>query len=281
MISFILMVFSGVSLYVLYKVSERLHLEPLKIILPQFIVASFVSFVYIYIIEGFNFNPYTLIIGLVGGLATFGAVYFFLMLIRLGNFGLSTLIINLSISIPILVSIIIFKENPTIYTFIAFGLIIVTFYLIAERGEDKDAVKRNRTWILLALASMVLAGIADTGPKIIQEMELSNMAMTYLGYNYFFAMIPTLGIALKKRNFPGKVEWLLGIGMGISILFSMFFLVLTLKNISGTIVYPLYKTLTNVIIIVLSVSVWKERLKIKQMIGVLAAIAAVILLNID
>jgi|GEM_PF-1554318 len=276
---FILTVLSNISLYVLYKVSERLHCQPLKIALVQFISATACSLVYIYFMEGFHFSPYTLVIGIIGGLATYGAVHTFLILIRKGNFGLSTVITNLSISIPILVSIIIFREKPNAYTFAAFGLIILTFYLMAERGEDAAAVQRNRIWILLALASMLLSGIADSGPKIIQELDLSRISMSYLGYNYFFALLPTLGISIRKKIFPGKREWLIGSAMGVSILFSMFFLVMTLRSLPGTIVYPLNKTIVDVVVVLISVLVWKERLKLKQVLGVITAIAAIFLLN--
>jgi len=278
---FILTVISNLSLYILYKVSERLRCEPIKIALVQFISATICSLIYIFIFEGFRFNFYTLLIGAVGGMATYGAVHAFLVLIRLGNFGLSTVITNLSISIPILVSVVIFGEKPTFYTFIAFGLIILTFYLMAEKGEDEKSVKRNRTWILLALVSMVLSGIADSGPKIIQELDLSSISMSYLGYNYFFALIPTLGISIKKKVFPGRKEWLIGISMGVSILFSMFFLVMTLRSLPGTIVYPLNKTIVDLVIVLISVFIWKERLKLKQIFGIITAIAAIVLLNLS
>ena len=280
MIFFILTVFSNVSLYVLYKLSEKLGCEPIKIALIQFASATFTSLIYIYLMEGFHFNIYTLLIGIVGGMATYGAIHTFLILIKLGSFGLSTVITNLSISIPILVSIIIYRENPGVYTYIAFGLILITFYLMAEKGDTESLIKKNRIWMLLALASMVLAGIADSGPKIIQELDLSGISMSYLGYNYFFALLPTLAIAIKRKSFPGKKELIIGIGMGVSILFSMFFLVMTLRFMQGTIVYPLNKTIVDIIVVLISVLVWKEKLKVKQVLGVLAAIAAVFLLNI-
>jgi multidrug transporter EmrE-like cation transporter len=152
---------------------------------------------------------------------------------------------------------------------------------MAEKGENIGVVRKNRIWILLALLSMLLSGIADSGPKIIQELNLSNISMSYLGYNYFFALLPTLGISIKKKTFPGKKEWLIGAAMGVSILFSMFFLVMTLRTLPGTIVYPLNKTIVDVVIVLISVFIWKEKLKLKQILGVITAIAAIILLNIS
>jgi len=281
MIFFLLLVFSNLSLNILYKVSERFGCKPLKIALVQFASATLFSVIYIYFVEGFGFNLYVLLIGAIGGIATYGAIHAFLVLIKLGYFGLSTLIINLSISIPIIVSILIFKENSSFYTYIAFGLIILTFYLMAEKGDSEEIKKRNRAWILLALASMIFSGIADTGPKVIQELDLSSMSMSYLGYNYFFAFLITLAITMKKKIFPGKKELLIGTSMGISILFGMFFMVMTLRIIPGTILYPLNKTLISVIIVLISFFIWKERLRPKQVFGVFTAICSVILLSLS
>jgi drug/metabolite transporter (DMT)-like permease len=152
---------------------------------------------------------------------------------------------------------------------------------MAERSENETAARRNRIWILLALVSMILSGIADTGPKVIQELDLSSVSMSYLGYSYFFALLPTLGISIKKKVFPGRKEWLIGTGMGVSILFGMFFLVMTLRTLPGTIVYPLNKTIVDVVIVLISVFIWKERLRLKQIFGIITAIAAIILLNLS
>ena len=128
---------------------------------------------------------------------------------------------------------------------------------------------------------MVLAGIADTGPKVIKELELSNISMSYLNYNYLFALIPTLSICIKRKSYPRKKEWIIGLVMGISLLFSMFFLVLTLRIIPGTVVYPLNKTIVDVVIVLLSFFIWKEKLNIKQIFGVCTAIIAALLLNLS
>jgi drug/metabolite transporter (DMT)-like permease len=280
MVFFILMILSNIALSILYKISERSGCRPEKIAFSQFVFATLASLVYILATNGLSFDIYLLIVGIIGGLATFGAVYIFLVLIKMGKFGLSIVIVNLSVSIPIIISIAVYKERPGIYTYLAFILIIATFFLMTETGRDKIELRKNRIWILLALASMVLSGIADTGPKVIQELGLSSVSMNYLGYNYFFAFLPILGISISKSSFPGRREWLIGGAMGISILFAMFFLVMTLRTIPGTIVYPLNKTLVDVIIIFIAFIAWKERLNLKQVFGVITAISSVVLLNI-
>ena len=126
MVFFILMVLSNVSLCILYKLTERLNCRPEKILLVQFLSATIVSLIYVYIVEGFSFNIATLVVGLIGGLATFGAVYAFLVLLKLGKFSLSIVIVNLSVSIPIIVSILVYREKPTFFTYIAFIFKIIT-----------------------------------------------------------------------------------------------------------------------------------------------------------
>lgn len=274
------MISFNVLLCVFYKLSERFNCIPINIALTQFFSATLASLIYSYLVSGFSLNFVTVIIGFIGGIASFGAIYFFLNLIRLGKFSLSVVIINLSLLIPILISIFVFNERPTFLTYIAFILVIMTFFLFYEKDKNKDFNRKKFRWIILATLSMILSGIADSGPKIIEELGLSNISMNYLGYNYFFAFIPTLGVIIKKKSFPSKKEWLLGAGMGVSILFSMFFLVLVLQDNTGITVYPFNKIIVDIIIVLLSFFIWKERLNIKQFFGLLTAVGSVILLNI-
>ena len=104
--------------------------------------------------------------------------------------------------------------------------------------------------------------------------------MTYLSYNYFFALAPTLAICIKRKSFPSKKEWLIGSGLGLTGLFGMFFLVLALDTVPGTIAFPLNIMVVNISIVILSYFIWKERLSIKQIIGVCTGIIATFLISL-
>ncbi|MCL5987145.1 MAG: EamA family transporter [Actinobacteria bacterium] len=220
-------------------------------------------------------------IAIITGLATFGAIISFLYLIKIGKFGLSWMLVNLSFSVPTLISIFVFGERPTISIYLALLLALVTLLLLFEIRRNEFRIKNIRTWTFLVLASMMLSGIADSGPKVIKEIAPGYAAMTFLSFNYLFALIPSIGFCIKRKEFPTRKEWLVGIGIGLSSLFSFLFLFLSLKTIPGTVVFPLSLTAVNVIVLLLSFIIWKERLNLKQVAGVFTAIIAAVLFNLN
>ena len=203
------------------------------------------------------------------------------MLLKLGKFGLSTVIVNLSLSIPILVSIGFYRERPAITTYIAFGLTVLTFFLISGNYKKVDRTEKFWLWFILILTSMILSGVADTGPKIIQELGLGKLAMNYLVFNYLFALIPTIILGIRKKQFPGRKDWLIGSGLGFTGLFNMFFLALALNTVPGTLAYPINITVVSISIILLSYLIWKEKLNLRQIGGVCTAITATVLISIN
>lgn len=270
-----------VVFFIFYKIAERLNCDPAKIGLSYFSIATLIALVYSISTHNLAFNYKAIVIGLVCGLTMSCAAYTFLLLIEVSKFGVSTIIANLSFIIPILVSVFVFKEKPTFAVYISFALIILTFYLLAETGKEKNEKNKTKIWVMLAIIVMVASGVVDTGPKLIEELGLSDITMSYLSYSYFFALLPMLGICIKRKSYPSKKEWLIGLGLGSFGLMSMAFLVLTLKYIPATIAYPLVLISANIIIVLLSFFIWKEKLKLKQIFGVITGIVAVVLLNLS
>jgi drug/metabolite transporter (DMT)-like permease len=280
MIYIIIRIAAGVIFLIFYKIAERLNCDPVKISMSFFASAFIIALLYAIFTKNFIFNYKAFIIGAVGGLSACCAVYSFLLLIKVGKFGLSSIITNLSFFIPVLVSILIYKEKPTLIIYISFILIILTFYLLTETSSDADIKKRIKVWIILAIIAMVASGIADTGPKLIEELNLSSIMFSYLSYMYFFALIPMLSICIKRKKYPDRKEWLIGLGLGSFSLLTMVFLVLSLKFIPGTVAYPLVLISVNIIVVIISFFIWKEKLKLKQIFGVCTGIIAAVLLNL-
>jgi drug/metabolite transporter (DMT)-like permease len=281
MIYILIRILVGVVFYIFYKIAERSNCEPSKIGVTYFSIATILGLIYSLFTHSMTFNYKVILISIVCGLATSCAVYSFLLLIKVSKFGTSTIITNLSFLVPVMVSIFIFNEKPVFTVYISFALIVLTFYLLAETSKEKSEKKKIKIWLILAIIAMMASGVADTGPKLIEEFNLSSITVSYLSYSYFFALLPMLATCIKRRNYPGKKEWFLGLGLGTFGLTSMAFLVLTLKYIPATIAYPLVLISANIIIVLLSFFIWKEKLGIKQIFGVITGIAAAVLLNIS
>ena len=94
------------------------------------------------------------------------------------------------------------------------------------------------------------------------------------------ALVLSLVILLIKHQSISYKDILFGIFIGIPNYFSSFFLLNALKSIDAIIVYPTYSVSTIVIITLVGVLFFKEKLKINEIIGMSIIIASIILLNI-
>ena len=87
MIFLILAEIVNIVFTLLNKVFERKNCYPIAILI-SFFVALIGSAAYVYLTGKLIFDWRILLIGAVGGLASYGAVHSFLVLLKLGKFGL-------------------------------------------------------------------------------------------------------------------------------------------------------------------------------------------------
>ncbi len=192
---------------------------------------------------------------------------------------------KMSMVIPVLFGIFIYKEPANYLKVIAIILALIAVYLTSIKGEKEINLKLLYFPIILFFGS----GMLDTLLKYVEKYYVQpNEVAIFIGTIFFNAFIIGLLILFYQRN---KNKTLItyknifgGIVLGIFNYFAMFFLVKSLQTIGSTDSSKVF-TLNNIGIVLLSAFfgfiLFQEKFNTKNRIGIIFAVISVYLLLIS
>jgi len=157
------------------------------------------------------------------------------------------------------------------------------FVLISPlRRGDMQRVDRRALWFFPLL--VLLLGTSEFWVNLFNKVGVAEEKFVFMTLIFSFSCVPAWAAVLAKKQRVEKSAFLRGMLLGIPNFFSMFFFLESLKS-------PVFLNLSMVVYTVYSVSVmalafgagalfWKERVTRANVIGIMFAIAAIILLNL-
>ena len=262
-----------------YKLALKRNCSSLGVIVTAFGTATALTFLWKLATFSFQFNYLSAMIGVIGGVALFIAVLNYFVVIKGGaRLGISWAIISLSMIIPTSFSVFLWKEVPTFFQ--ALGLLLaITSICLLGKVKPANAHLTGREWALLSTA-FFLTGVVSVTVKLIPALGLEKFKLTYILFLYGGAFISALMINRIRRELPTLKEIKVGVGMGISGVANIFFLLLALENLTGTIAFPV-KTCGNIVLTVfITYLVWGEKINRKETIGLSLTLLAIVFMNI-
>ena len=188
---------------------------------------------------------------------------------------LTSVFMKLGLLVPIVVSVLLFKEVPTAVQIAGFCIAIFAIVLINHQKGDSG---RRLGFGLLAM--LLLCGGSDAMAKIFDVFAPKVLAPQYLFYIFATAFLLCMVLVLRKKERPGFRELLYGTLIGIPNFFSAKFLLGALGELPAVVVYPTFSVGTMLVVTLTGVVVFKERLSKVQWVALSAIIVALILLNI-
>tara|TARA_R100000935_G_C2828197_1_gene163479 strand:+ start:634 stop:1500 length:867 start_codon:yes stop_codon:yes gene_type:complete len=284
LIYLLLSILSSSIIFVVFKLFKRFEINTLQAIIVNYFIACSVG--YFGFVEDANISeipskPWfygTLILGLLF------IIVFNLAAITTQRSGLSVVSVatKMSVAIPVLFGIFYFNESTGLLKVLGIILALVAVYLSSIKAKTGIAIKkRNLIYPILVFFG---SGIIDTLIKFI-ESGYVNKTDVALFSSTIFSVAGTIGIiVLIYQGITGKLKVtgkniIGGIALGIPNFFSIYFLVLALRNNafeSSTIF-----TINNVAIVLVStllgIILFKEKLITKNWIGIVLAIISILL----
>lgn len=204
---------------------------------------------------------------------------------KLGSVMLTSLFLQLSM---ILVSIWgFFFWNAQFTWTIGIGLVlaVIALWLCLNNGSSKDAVKINFKWIRYVF----LLVIGNAGCSVIQRTQQINFSGKYGN----FLMLVATGIStlvclvlyLRSDRQDSAVitrsSWYLPVLAGVlNALLNLSLILMATSDLSPSLIYPVLAIGSLIIITILSLLVFKEKMRWWQWLGVLSGIAATGILSI-
>lgn len=188
---------------------------------------------------------------------------------------LSSTFMKLGLLVPMVVSVCFFAETPTFVQVLGFCIAVAAILMI-NFDPEQTAMKFKLGLILLLLAG----GSSDAMSKVFEELGNTALSEQFLFYTFAVAFVLCLTLVLYKKERPGKFEFLYGILIGIPNYFSARFLLKSLDSLAAVIVYPVYSVATILVVTLVGVCFFKERLGRLQWVALAAILLALALLNI-
>ena len=285
MIFLLLSVLSSSLIFVIFKMFERLKVNTLQAIIFNY----FFAFISGILVDGQMSNlariPFenwffgTVVLGFL-----FISV-FYITAITAQRSGLSVAAVatKMSVAIPILFGIILYNESTGFIKITGIVLALVSVYLASVRKKDGLKIKKRN--LIFPLLVFLGSGIIDTTIKFLETTYVAEPDVALFS-STIFAVAGCLGITiLLVQYFIGKLELSLrnfvgGIALGIPNFGSIYFLVLALRSggVESSTIFPINNVAIVMISTLLGIWLFREKMLLKNWIGISLAILSIILI---
>ena len=211
--------------------------------------------------------------------AVHGALYlasFVLLQVNVKKNGvvLSATFMKLGLLVPMVVSVFLFGEVPTLPQSVGFVTALAAILLI--NMEKDSALVQSKAGLALLLVG---GGAADAMSKVFEEWGDRALADQFLFCTFASALLLCIMLMLAKKQRIEKGEIFWGLLIGVPNFFSAKFLLLALRDVSAVIAYPTYSVATMLVITLVGVLAFREKLGRRQWIALGVILVALALLN--
>jgi len=190
--------------------------------------------------------------------------------------GVSIAAMRLSLVFPVLISLFIYNEYLELSNYVGIALVFLSLLLLIPFAKSKSRLTFSATLLLI----FFLNGLVDVLLKV-YDRELAAALPKELFLFLIFISSALIGVSYliikKALKFDRHIVFY-GILIGIVNLYSSFFLLLALENLSGAMVFSATNLLNVFFGTLLGVFYWKDHLKPNQYWGLGLAIIAILLL---
>ena len=245
----------------------------------NYVVAALVAGVWAIQKGEFEINNATWIIGILCGTAYFVAYYFLTKSIKSSGISITWSVMQLSVLVPILFSIFLWKERPNFYQIGGIASVCISLPLLSIRPGNGDGKVMGRISPIVIVLFFVTGGIG-LAAKTFSELSPTEQRQMYLFFLFGTTAIVSTSFAVVKKRKLRPTDIPRGIILGVCNLMAGHFLLLSLSKLPGMLVFPVAGSMGIAITTLAGVAVWREKLRRLTIIGLVAAVIAVVLINL-
>jgi len=211
----------------------------------------------------------------------FAAIMVFSILaFRCGSLAITSLIISYSLMVPTVFGIIYFKEPTSWSLYVGVALLLVSLALI-NREEGK--VKVNVKWVIYALLSFFGNGFCYVVMQLQEKSEYASQSNEFMIVALLMAAALMIVMALiyeHKRAVMCLKKAYLPIICGAANGLANYLTILLLGMMPASVMNPLTAAGGIVATAAVSIFIYREKLSVYQIVGVILGTASVVFLNL-
>lgn len=273
-------------LFVILKWFARFEINTLQALVANYITAAFIGFLFCN--DTFEFSEIPQKPWYWGSFALgflFISVFYVTALASQRN-GLSVTSVasKMSVVLPITFGVILYNEELGFMKIIGILLALVAVYFTSKKEEGSLSGNKD---LILPLLVFVGAGAIDTSLKFMQNfyVPIDEIAV-FSSHTFFMAFcIGTLLIIFNVIKYKRAVKFkniIGGIALGIPNYFSLFFIIRMLNHptLDSSTIFTIHNVAIVIVTTLLGILIFKEKLRLKNAIGILIAIIAIVLVTI-
>lgn len=274
-----LTILCSTSIALILKHSDTKQGEPIVLLAGNYLIASIIALL-LMLIKETSYSIETLVFGAMLGLLFVASFFAFAKAVANAGTALATISSRLSVIIPIVLSIIIFDEQPStlkLFGFLFTGVTFVFFYF-SLLEQNKSSVNKGK--YLLLLFVLIGIGINDFSMKVFKNIRPETEEPFFVFTIFLFAfMYSILFIIIKKIKIYNKT-FFTGMGLGVPNVFSTIFLLAALSQLPAIIVYPTINIGIIILAAIGAYALWREGMNKAGIAALISGILAIMLLSI-
>ena len=231
---------------------------------------------------GHLLTPPEALAGTIGMGVINGVLYLFAFLLLHYNMKrngvvLASTFMKLGLLVSMAVSVIFFREMPGFVQWIGFAIAVGAIILINyEKGGDTGAAG-GQMWLIVLL---VVAGLGDAMAKIFESFGDTAYSGQFFVYTFLTDLVACIVLALKGKEKPSMKEIGYGLALGVPNFFSARLLLKSIEHLPAVLVYPTVSVAIILVVTMVGMVFFKEKLKPRQLAGIAAILVALVLLNL-
>ena len=211
--------------------------------------------------------------------------------LKCGPVSLTVLIVNFSVLFSTVFSILAYNEKIFLTQLFGIAFLLASMFLSVKKEDGEKGVSKK--WVVLALTAM----LTNSGAAILMKIfvktlsaEFENSQNTFVVLMYIIASAMAFGYYFlgtvtdkKEKNtygFFNKFAWLYALIIGVVLGIYQKFYMLGMEQIDGAFMFPTYAGMQSLGMTVIGILLFKDRLSIRQKIGIACGIVCVVLMNI-
>lgn len=284
MIYLILTILCSSSITLLFRYTEKKDINKYGVLCTNYIVCIASSLYFTGygsdIIPSGHEGMLALKLGLINGVMYLAGLVLNQRNVKVNGPIMTATFSRLGLLIPISGSIIFLGERPTGIKILGILLaVLAIIYVSSSRGKEKVSSNgfKVKAWLIVMLA---VSGSSGFITKIFQHNGSSLWDNQFLLYTFIMAFILCTILLVKSGKKLRLSDVLYGIAIGIPNYYSSLFELKALNQIPAFIVFPSTSICTILVISLLSMAIFKERITKKQLVSIFIIMIALVLLNI-
>lgn len=218
--------------------------------------------------------PPALLMGTVNGVLYLAGFVLLQWNIKKNGVVLPATFMKLGVLVPTLLSILAFGETPGAAQIV--GVLAALLAILLIQGGSRQ--ETGSVWGLILL--LLAGGSGDAMSKIFEELGPAALKDHFLLYTFLTALVLCTALAVLRKQPLSWREALWGMMIGVPNYFSARFLLLSLQDVPAVVAYPSFSVGTIVLVTLVGVLFFKERLGRRKLIALTVILLSLALLNL-